>query len=145
MNKVLRTGIMFTAFCTVIACGSGFITSNPGPTQTYYYTGFIAPVVVQTNCDIRTAPFYTCSKEASSFSYSVAFASSNPASNLQLPALPLPTGLSMNSSPGCANVSGSNYSCQINLFSNNVESGISVNVPYTGSLGYQGGFTITYQ
>lgn len=144
MNKILRVAIMFIAFSLMIACGSGFVTSNPGPTQTYTFTGFVGPNVIQTNCNTSTAPFYTCNKSSSNFSFSIAFISSNPPTYLQLPS-PLPVGVTMTSTPGCANISGSNYSCQIDLSGTNVESGSIVNVPYNGSYGYQGGFTITYQ
>lgn len=144
MNKVLRIVTMFIAFSTVIACGSGFVTSQAGPNQTYSFTGFVGPNIIQTNCNVSTAPYYICNKTSSTFSYAVAFTSSNPPTYLQLPT-PLPVGVAIASTPGCANTSGNNYSCQINLSSANVESGTVVNVPYSGTLGYQGGFTITYQ
>ena len=144
MNKVLRVVIIFIAFESVIACGSGFVTSNTTPAQTYSFTGFVGPTVIQTNCNTITSPFYTCDKNSSNFSFSIAFINSTPEAYLQLPS-PLPAGVTMTSTPGCSNTSGSNYSCQITLSGTNVESGVAVSVPYNGTNGYQGGFTITYQ
>lgn len=136
------------SFTTLIGCGQGFVTTNPPPAITYTgnFTNFNEIATSSDgSCNIYSSPFI-CNKESSTITLSLSFTSNNysPVYWL-LPTPPLPTGVTLTQSPGCSNQTGYNYSCILTLDAVNAPESSTINIPFTGSLGQQANYIITYQ
>ena len=107
---------LYLLFYTLSACSQGFITTNSPPAANYFFTGYDAPLPDYTNCNITVSP-YLCSRESSSITIDVSFATSTPSAYLQIPPTSsLATGVIIESAIGCSNnmkCFDINHSCKL--------------------------------
>lgn len=147
MKKNYIIAAITMSFSTLIGCGQGFITNNPPPAITYTgnFTNFYEIATSQdSSCNIYSSPFI-CSKESSTITLSLSFTSNIYAPVYWLIPTPLPAGVTLTQSPGCGNQTGSNYSCILTIDAVNALESSIINIPFTGYLGIQANYIISYQ